>query len=118
MAATHTSGTILASVSNAAGGTQTSSAINNATGYGAIVTAIVTNGGTSPTVGCTATLQVSSDGTTWHWAGQQTAGVAASGVYPMLFDVSMHAIQARVTFSGNTGQAVTVEAQYQQTATI
>jgi hypothetical protein len=36
----------------------------------------------------------------------------------MAFEVPMHAVKAQVVFNGNTGQAVTVEAQYEQTTGI
>ncbi|GAC1332151.1 MAG: hypothetical protein NVSMB20_03260 [Bradyrhizobium sp.] len=114
MAATHASGTLQASISLAAGGTQTSGTLDNSTGYGAIITARVTNGATGPTAGCVVTLNVSPDGTTWYQWAQQTAGVAASGVYPLAFRVEPETLKAQIVFNGTSGQAVTVDAQYQQ----
>jgi len=118
MAATHTSGSLQASASNTAGSTTTSSTLDNTTGYGAIITAKVTNGGTGPTIACTVTLNVSADGSTFYQWATQTAGVTASTSYPMAFEVPLHAIKANIVFSGNTAQTVTVEAQYQQTTAI
>jgi hypothetical protein len=124
MAATKTSGVLQASVSNAAAATPTSSTLDLTSAYGAIITAKITNA-TGPTVACGATLNVSPDGTTWYPWAAQTAGTAtfaagppAVGVYPMTFEVPMHAIKAQVVFTGNTAQAVTVEAQYQMTTAI
>lgn len=118
MASTHSSGTLQTSVSSAAGATTTSSTLDNSAGYGAIITAKVTNGATGPTVACTATLNVSPDGTTFYYWASQTAGTTASTSYAMPFEVPMHAIKANIVFTGHTGQAVTVEAQYQITTAI
>jgi hypothetical protein len=117
MAATHATGSLQTSTSCGIGATITSTTLDNSTGYGAIITTKVTNAA-APGAGCTATLNVSPDGTTWYFYAQQTAGVAASTVYPMPFELPMHAVKAQVVFTGNTGQAVTVEAQYEQTTAI
>lgn len=113
MAATKTSGALQASASNTAGSTTTSSTLDLTTAYGAVITAKVTNGGTGPTIACTATLNISPDGSTWYFWAAQTAGVTNSGVYPMTFVVPPEAIKAQIVFNGNTAQTVTVEAQYQ-----
>jgi hypothetical protein len=118
VATTKTSGSLQASASNAAAATTTSSTLDASTGYGAIITSKITNGGTGPTVACTATLNVSPDGTTWYFWTSQTASTTASAVATMPFEVPMHAIKAQIVFTGNTGQAVTVEAQYQMTTAI
>jgi hypothetical protein len=118
MATTHTSGTLQTSASNAAGSSTTSTTLDNTTGYGAIITAKVTNGSSAPGAGATATVNVSPDGSTFYFWAAQTAGVSASTAYSMAFDVPLHAIKAQVVFSGNTTNAVTVEAQYQQTTAV
>lgn len=113
MAATK-SGTVLqTSASNAAGATKNSTAIDLSTAYGAVITALITNGGTGPTLPCAATLQISPDGSTWKTWAQGTAGLTASAAYSFAWEVPPPVMQARVSFSGNTGQAVTVEAQAQ-----
>jgi hypothetical protein len=110
MSAVKAATTLQASASNGAGATTTSSAVNLTTAYSATILARVTNGGTAPTAPCAATVNISSDGSTWRQYAQQTAGLVASSVYPMAFDLPMSVMYAQVVFSGNTGQAVTVEA--------
>ena len=121
MAATHASGVLVTAGTTCAIGaslaTVTSSTLDNSTGYGAIITAKVTNA-TAPTTGCTATLNVSPDGTTWYQWASMTAGVIASTSYPMQFRVEPDTIKAQITFGGVAGTAVTVEAQYEQTTGI
>lgn len=114
MASTHANGVLQSSTSAAVGTPVTSSTLDNSTGYGAVITAKATNGGTGPSTAITATLNISPDGTTWYFWASQTAGLTASAVYPMPFVVPPEAIKAQVVFAGNVGQAVTVEAQYQQ----
>jgi hypothetical protein len=113
--------TLQSSASNAAGGTLTSTTWGDgSTGIGALTTspgintvmALVTNGGTGPTVGCTVTVNISGDGLTgWKQHAQATAGTASSTAYPFEFDLPHATRYAQVVFSGNTGQAVQVEAQ-------
>lgn len=110
MAASKSSSTIQASATNAAAGTTTSNTLNLTTAYGAVILTKVSNGGTAPTTPCSATINLSSDGLTWKQYAQQTAGLTASGVYPMAFDIPLAAMYVQVVFTGNTGQAVTVEA--------
>lgn len=105
-----------ASTSNAVGATTTSSALdgNNAYMGEQGITAKITNGATGPTVGCTATVNISDDNSTWHFFASQTAPIAANGIYPLIFEPPRWARYAQITFGGNTGQAVTVEAQGMQ----
>ncbi len=118
MASTHSASTILASISNAAAATKTSSTVNKSTGYDAIITAKVTNGATGPTVACTVTVNVSPDGTTFYVWVQGTASTVANAITPFGWDLSPAIMYYNVVFSGNTGQAVTVEAQTQITTGI
>ena len=110
MAATKSASTIQASASNSAGGTTTSSTLDLSDDYGAGIMVKLTNGATGPTVGCTATVNVSSDGATWKYFQAATGGTASNGVYSFAFDLPAWVMQAQVVFTGNTGQAVTVEA--------
>lgn len=118
MAATKSGSTIQASASNTAGSTTTSSTLDLTTAYGAGIMAKITNGATGPTVACTATVNVSSDGATWKYFQAATAGVANNGVYPFAFDLPAWVMYAQVVFTGNTGQTVTVEAFAEALATI
>lgn len=110
MAATKTGSTIQSSASNTAGSTTTSSSLDLTTAYGAGIMAKITNGGTGPTVGCTVTINVSSDNSTWKYFQAATAGVANSAVYAFAFDLPPWVMYAQAVFTGNTGQTVTVEA--------
>lgn len=110
MAVTKTARTLVASTSNAAGGTTTGSAIDLSTALGLSGTLQITNGGTSPTVACTACIDVSNDaGTTWRQWLAITAGITASTAYTYPFSLPAEIMYARARFTGNTGQAVTVE---------
>ena len=110
MGAIKAASALQASTTNTAGSTTTSSSVNLTTGYYATILAKVTNGTTAPTLPCAVTVNVSSDSSTWRQYAQQTAGLAASGVYSMAFDLPPSIMYAQVVFSGNTAQAVTVEA--------
>lgn len=107
---------LLASTSNAAGATTNSGAMT--TGYGGSILATITNGGTGPTVACSATLQVAdSVPTAWHDTDDvRTMSTTASDSKTFKFDFGVGGnnggdwTQARIKFSGNTGQAVTVAA--------
>ena len=110
MAAVKAAAILQTSSSNTAGSSTTSSSVNLTTAYYATILAKVTNGTTPPTLPCAATVNVSADSSTWRQYAQQTAGLAASGVYSMAFDLPPSIMYAQVVFSGNTAQAVTVEA--------
>ncbi len=106
---TKTARTLQASTSVSAGGSQTSSTWDGRTCRGGTITARVTNGGTGPTVGCTVSVNISTDGTTWRQMQAVVAGVAASTPYDFIFILSKDVMYAQVTFSGHTGQAITAE---------
>jgi hypothetical protein len=116
MAATHASGSLVTSALGncAVGSPVTSTTLDNATAYGAVITAKVTNPGTAPTLPCVATVNISPDGTTWYFYSSQSAGTSLGGTFPMAFLLPPEFIKAQIVFAGNTGQPVTVEAQYQQ----
>lgn len=118
MAATKSGATLQASASNTAGSTTTSSSLNLTTAYGAVIMAMITNGGTGPAVGCSVTINVSSDNSTWKQFATATAGTANSGVYRFTFELPPPVMYAQVVFTGNTGQTVTVEAFAQSLDTI
>lgn len=108
---THSSPTTLASQALAAGGTATSATIDNTAGYGAVITAQVTNGATGPTAPCMVYLEISTDGSNFFIRENGAADVYASGVFTFCFDIPPPVLYVRVRFNGNTGQSVTVAAQ-------
>lgn len=109
--ATKTITSLLASTTNTAGSTQTSSDLDLATSLGATIVARVVNGATGPTIGCDVIVEFSSDGgTTWFEATRSTAGVASAGSYDFTIGVRPDVKRARVRFTGNTAQSVTVQA--------
>ncbi len=94
----------------AAGGTAVGAGQSLQTALGALVTLVVTNGSTGPTMGCEAIVEISRDGLTWYEFSRQRAGTVASSTYTFHVDVPVSVSHVRPTFSGNTGQAVTAEA--------
>ena len=116
---TLTPGTLVASTSNAAGST-TRGTRDMRGKHGGLLTAKITNGGTGPTVQCTATVLIAhnsgatptagSEGADWKtYAVLGGGGTAASAVTPLSM-VIPPCCHVEVEFTGNTGQAVTVEA--------
>lgn len=109
--ATKTVRTLQASASNSAAATTNSSTWDLSTALGGTVEARITNGGTGPTIGCDVAVQISYDGgTTWRDFSRQTAGLTNSLTYDFIIDLPPPVKTARVQFTGNTGQAVTIEA--------
>lgn len=116
---TLTPGTLVASTSNAAGST-TRGTRDMRGKHGGLLTAKITNGGTGPTVQCTATVLIAhnsgatptagSEGADWKtYAVLGGGGTTASAVTPLSM-VIPPCCHVEVEFTGNTGQAVTVEA--------
>jgi hypothetical protein len=118
MAATKTARTLQSSTSNGAGATTTSAAWNLSTAYGGVVQARVTNGTTGPTVPCSMTVNLSVDGSTWRQAAVYAAGTTANASYDFAVEIPPAAMYAEVVFSGNTAQAVTVEAYGHELTTV
>lgn len=118
---TKTAATVVASVSNAAAGT-TRGTVDLRTGadYGGLLTVKITNGATGPTVGCTANVLVAhndgvtpaaaSAGSDWKTAYSFNGGIAVNAVTEQSYRVDPAVQHLEVEFTGNTGQAVTVEA--------
>jgi hypothetical protein len=115
---TLTTATLVSSASNAAGATTrgTRSMIGK---HGALLTAKITNGGTGPTIQCTATVLIAhttgstptaaSEGADWKtYAVLGGGGTTANAVTPMSI-VLPPCCHVEIEFTGNTGQAVTVE---------
>jgi hypothetical protein len=121
MALTKSAQAAQASTSNAAGATTTGSGFS--TNYGVSGVAKITNGGTGPTVGCDFVIEVSNDGgTTWFEWSRQTAVVTSSAVTLFPFRLTIgnggDFDTYRTKFTGNTGQAVTVQADAESTTAV
>lgn len=120
MAATKATGSLTAST---ASGTSSSYAsptsgcqsswINLSAVDSALFTGLMTNGGTGPTIGCSAQIDTSPDnGTTIRPFATITGGLTASTAYPLSVTIPGAALYARITFFGNTGQTVTCISEY------
>ena len=122
MAKTQAATAIVSSASNTAGST-TRGRLDCTAVDGGIVTFRITNGGTGPTVQCEARILIAHKGssmpaaaaegtgdTDWKQVyvtgGGTTASASTRGVYRFGPEVAY----LEVEFTGNTGQAVTVEA--------
>jgi hypothetical protein len=106
--------TLVASVSSTAGSALNAQSGNKdltAAPNGAVITALVTNGATGPTIPCTVEIDFSTDGSTWKVAQQLFAALGNSVATPFIFEINRNVMWVRIGFGGNTGQAVTVEAQ-------
>lgn len=109
--ATKAAAAFQASASNSAGGTTTGTAVDLTTALGCTVQGKITNGGTGPTLGCRMRVQVSNDSSTWYDFSSETAGTTLGTTYMMQPVVlPPETMYARTVFDGNTGQAVTVQA--------
>jgi hypothetical protein len=76
-----------------------------------LVTSVIVNGATGPTVGCDFIVQVSVDSSTWRQYARMTAGTTNSTTYTFAVLVPASCLYVRSVFTGNTGQAVTVAAE-------
>jgi hypothetical protein len=101
----------LTATANTAASTTNTVGVNLQTADGATITCQIINGTTAPTTACAAICQVSPDNLNWAFYQQQTAGTVASTQYNLAFDLPPSVIFARIQFTGNTGQSVTVSAQ-------
>jgi hypothetical protein len=118
MALTKNDTTVVASTSNGAGAT-TRGTIDLSSAYGGIVTMKITNGGTGPTVQCEGRVLIShadtlptaaSAGADWKTVWRFGGGATASAVTEQSFTFGPEVRHLEVEFTGNTVQAVTVEA--------
>ncbi|MEN6537331.1 MAG: hypothetical protein ABFD60_15470 [Bryobacteraceae bacterium] len=87
--------------------------------YGGIVTLKITNGATGPTVQCEGRVLIShadtlptaaSAGTDWKTVWRFGGGTTANAVTEQSFQFGPEIRHLEVEYTGNTGQAVTVEA--------
>ena len=118
MALAKSKSVIVASASNAASAT-TRGTIDLSAAYGGIVTMKITNGGTGPTVQCEGRVLIShadtlppaaSAGADWKTIWRFGGGTTNSAVTEQSFQFGPEVRHLEVEFTGNTGQAVTVEA--------
>ena len=118
MGLTKTARTIVASASNSAAGTTRGTVDLEAT-YGGFLTIKMTNGGTGPTVQCSCNILVAhnstlpsaaSAGTDWKTIATYGGGTGANAVTEVGMPIDPSIMALEVEFTGNTGQAVTVEA--------
>jgi len=125
MALAKTARTIVASASNAAGAT-TRGTIDLEAVYGGMLTLKITNGGTGPTVQCTANVLVAhnatlptaaSAGADWKTMYTIGGGTTASAVTELAIPIEASVMALEVEFTGNTGQAVTVESYFSELTT-
>ena len=116
---TKTPRTLVASGSNAAGAT-TRGTLDLRTAQGGLLTLKITNGATGPTVQCQANIlaahtsgstpTAASAGTDWKTLWSVGGGTTANAITEQSMEVGPGVMHLEVEFTGNTGQAVTVEA--------
>lgn len=118
MALAKSKSVIVASASNAAGAT-TRGTIDLSAVYGGIVTMKITNGATGPTAQCEGRVLIShadtlptaaSAGADWKTIWRFGGGTTNSAVTEQSFAFGPEVRHVEIEFTGNTGQAVTVEA--------
>lgn len=120
---TKTARTVVSSASNTAG-SKTRGTVDLRTAYGGFLTAKITNGATGPTVQCTcnflvahtasATPTAASAGSDWKTEWSFGGGSTNSAITEQTWDVPAGVMHLEVEFTGNTGQAVTVEAYFSE----
>lgn len=116
--ANKTARTLQSSGSNSAGGTTNGTGLDLRTTFGGLAMGRITNGGTGPTVGCDFVIQTSTDNSTWREYARQTAGTTASQSYDFPIEVPPSVMYVRSVFTGNTGQAVSVECSFHELSSI
>lgn len=118
MALAKSKSVIVASASNAAGAT-TRGTLDVSSKHGGIITLKITNGATGPTVQCEGRVLIShedtlpaagSAGADWKTVWRFGGGITANAVTEQSFQFGPEIRHLEVEFTGNTGQAVTVEA--------
>lgn len=119
MALTKTARTIVVSTSNAAAGTTRGTIDLEAAQGGGFLTLKMTNGATGPTVQCQANILIAhnaalpaaaSAGADWKTIASYGGGTTANANTEIGLPIDPAIMCLEVEFTGNTGQAVTVEA--------
>ena len=118
---------VAAGTSNAAGSTTRGTA-DLRTVHGGLLTMKVTNGGTGPTIGCSvrvlvahatgATPTAASAGADWKTLWSFTALTGNGAVTEQSVEIGPGVMHLEVEFTGNTGQAVTVEALLSEVSSV
>ena len=125
--ATKNARSLVASASNAAGAT-TRGTLDLRTAFGGYLTIRVTNGSTGPTAQCEARVLVShnagstptaaSQGADWKQIYVVGGGTTNSAVTEFGMDVDPAIMHLEVEFTGNTAQAVKVEAYFSELTSV
>lgn len=119
MALTKTARTLVASVSKAAASADIFGTIDLEATYGGMLTIKMTNGATGPTVQCTANVLIAHNatlpaaavaGADWKTMHTLGGGLGIGAVTEIAIPIDTSVMNLEVQFTGNTGQAVTVEA--------
>jgi hypothetical protein len=111
MGATKVTTALWNAVSQGSGANTTSTAIDMSAGYGAAIEVKLTNGGTGPTLPAQVQVQTSGDGTLWGDYGGPFIGSVVSGAHPsQVIPIDRAVRWVRLYASGNTGQAVQLDA--------
>jgi hypothetical protein len=109
---------VAAGTSNAAAGT-TRGTLQLSTPLGGILTLLMTNGASAPTVQCTANVLIAhnaalptaaSQGVDWKLIYSVGGGVTANALTPGYWEFGPGVMNLEVEFTGNATNAVTVEA--------
>ena len=85
---------------------------------GGLLTMKIANGATGPTVGCDFVVYVGESTGTKREFSRQTAPTTNNAVTEFVVEVPPSAMFVNCTFTGNTAQAVTVEAYAQELTTV
>lgn len=127
MALTKTARTIVATTSNAAAGTTRGILDLEMAQGGGFLTIKITNGATGPTVQCACNILIAHNatlpaaagaGSDWKTIVSYGGGTAANGVTEIGTPIDPAIMALEVEFTGNTGQAVTVEAYLSELTTV
>lgn len=119
---TKTARTVVASASNAAGATKRGT-LSLVTAQGGILTMKITNGATGPTIACTGNVLIAHNATTptaasagadWKTLWSFTGLTANNGIVERSIEIGPGVMQLEAEFTGNTAQAVTVEAFFSE----
>jgi len=109
MAITKTARAIVAADTAVAAGNSAQGSIDLRNGYGFDGVLRITNGATGPTIGCSAIVEYSNDNTTWREVYRIMHVTTANATLTRSVSIPAEVMYARVTFSGHTGQGVTVD---------
>lgn len=119
---TKTARTVVASASNAAGAT-TRGTLSLVKAQGGILTMKITNGATGPTIACTGNVLIAHNATTptaasagadWKTLWSFTGLTTNNGIVERAIEIGPGVMQLEAEFTGNTAQAVTVEAFFSE----